>query len=181
MISCIWFFYCFISKSVLPFYLFYQARALGIFRAKSGGIEYFIFPYWSGRFQNQRTHGLSNLGGTVLPGYCTTIQNYFFIIEKRVWSFFLAQPEIFIWAGLPVKKPVKNLICRFLENEPSEFFQTLVIDAAWAEEFFGRGHISWFWPQGVILHVFYISNLRTWNTHQLNAFSSLIAVVKFVL
>ena len=51
-----------------------------------------------------------------------------------------------------------------------------------AESLFSSwGLISWFWPYGVILHVFYMFNLRIWYTHQLNAFCSLIAVVQVVL
>ena len=41
-----------------------------------------------GHLQNRRAKGLPNLGGTVLTCYCTNVKNYFFIIEKKVLSFF---------------------------------------------------------------------------------------------
>ena len=47
-------------------------------------------------------------------------------------------------AGLLMKKPVKNLIYRFLEIRSIDFFQTLIKDAPRGEKIFRWGHISWF-------------------------------------
>ena len=57
-------------------------------------------------------------------------------------NFFSAKPEILIRADLPVEKPVKNLIYRFLEIGQIDFFKILVKDAPRQEEFFSKGHIS---------------------------------------
>ena len=54
----------------------------------------------------------------------------FFHHREEGLKFFLAKPEILNRTGLPVKKPVKNLIYRFLQKATLDFFQNLVIDAA---------------------------------------------------